>query len=156
MKAILLSDSHGDVTGLRWMLDQAWTRTGQVDAYFHMGDGALDMVHLSGYLRAHDPQAEIFCVRGNCDFHAPNVRDTEVVTFGGSRILMTHGHDFQVKTTLELLDEEAEQQNCSIALYGHTHMPAMDMGRVLKINPGAAQDGRMGFLERTEGRHRRA
>ncbi len=154
MKAILMSDSHGDAAGVRWILQQAWARTGQVDAYFHMGDGVMDFRSLEAYLLAHDPEAKLYCVRGNCDFYAPNTESSQVVTFGGARIFMTHGHHFQVKTTLELLDEEADSEYCTIALYGHTHQPAMDMGRTLMINPGSAQDGRIGFLEVSDGRPR--
>ena len=154
MKAILMSDSHGDAAGIRWILKQAWTRTGPIDAYFHMGDGVMDFKALEPFLLAHDPKALMYCVRGNCDFYAPNVENSLAVPFGGTRIFMTHGHYFQVKTTLEILDEEAESENCTIALYGHTHQPAMDMGRTLMINPGSAQDGRIAFLEVQDGKPR--
>ena len=50
MKAILMSDTHGDAIGVRWILDQAWARTGYVDAYFHMGDGAMDFISLKPFL----------------------------------------------------------------------------------------------------------
>ena len=154
MKAILMSDTHGDAIGVRWILDQAWARTGHVDAYFHMGDGAMDFISLKPFLLAHDPEAALYGVRGNCDFYAPNVEKSLVVPFGGTRIFMTHGHYYQVKSTLEIRDEEAESEGCSIALYGHTHRPAMDMGRTLMINPGSAQDGRIAFLEVNEGKPR--
>ena len=154
MKAILMSDSHGDATGIRWLLSQAWARTGNVDAYFHMGDGAMDFLSLEAFLHAHDAEAKLYGVRGNCDFYAPDVPNDRVVAFGGTRLFVTHGHYFQVKSTLTLLDEEAEAQECTIALYGHTHRPAMDMGRTLMINPGSAMDGCLAFLEVNEGKPR--
>ena len=149
MKAILMSDTHGDAVGVRWILNQAWIRTGYVDAYFHMGDGAMDFLALKPYLLAHDPDASLYGA-----FYAPNVEQAPVVPLGGTRIFMTLGHYFSVKSTLDILDEEAESQGCTIALYGHTHRPAMDMGRTLMINPGSAQDGRIAFLEVDEGRPR--
>ena len=154
MKAIVMSDSHGDQAGLRFLLEKAWTRTGHVDAYFHMGDGVMDLIGLEAFVRAHDPDCAIHGVRGNCDFYAPDIGRSLVVPFGGTRLFAAHGHDFRVKSTLTLLDEEAAQQDCTIALFGHTHEPAMEMRSVLMINPGSVMDSRLGFLEVTDGRPR--
>ncbi len=149
-----MSDSHGDAAGIRWLLSQAWVRTGAVDAYFHMGDGVMDLMGLEAYLKERDPHCQLYGVRGNCDFYAPDIPDSLTVPFGGTRIYMTHGHYLQVKSTLSLLDEEAGENACTIALYGHTHQPAMDMGGVLMINPGSVMDSRLAFLEVNEGRPR--
>ncbi len=154
MKAILMSDSHGDAAGIRYLCQQAWARTGPVDAYFHMGDGAGDFELVKPFLRTHDPEAQFYNVRGNCDFYPPGIPRQLTVPFGDTLIFVTHGHDYRVKMTLELLGEAAEDEGCTIALYGHTHEPAMDMGRVLMLNPGSVQDGRIGFLEVTDGRPR--
>ncbi len=153
MKALVMSDSHGDMAGLRWILGQARMRTGKVDAYIHLGDGAGDFRALETYMHSLDPEAQLWQVRGNCDFTG-DVPGFLIQPFGGTQIYMTHGHHQMVKTTLEYLDEEASGYACNIALYGHTHMPAMDMGRVLKINPGSVQDGRIAFLEVEAGRPR--
>ena len=154
MKALVMSDSHGSVDSIRYLCGEAWKRTGPVDAYFHLGDGAGDFRALEAFFHAHDPEAVLENVRGNCDFYAPNVPDQKTVRFGGTSILLTHGHHLCVKQGLYLLDDEAVRQECSIALYGHTHEPAMDMYSVLMINPGSVQDGRIAFLEVTEGRPR--
>ena len=154
MKALVMSDSHGSTDSIRCLCTEAWKRTGSVDAYFHLGDGASDFLALEAFFHAHDPEAMLLGVRGNCDFYAPGVEYEKTVWFGGARIFMTHGHHLRVKHGLYMLDDEAERCECSIALYGHTHEPAMDMYSTLMINPGSVQDGRIAFLEVTEGKPR--
>ncbi|MBQ8159874.1 MAG: YfcE family phosphodiesterase [Clostridia bacterium] len=154
MKALLFSDSHGDVSGIRYLSSMAWPRTGHIDAYFHMGDGCEDMLVAERVLRDHDPDCRIYRVRGNCDYFVPDLKDEQVVEFGGAKIYMTHGHRHSVKTTLSILDDAAVDAGCSIALYGHTHAAAMDMRSTLLINPGSVMNERIGFLEVEDGRPR--
>ena len=35
MRIIVLSDTHGEETTVRWLLEQAWRTLGPVDAYLH-------------------------------------------------------------------------------------------------------------------------
>ncbi len=154
MKALVMSDSHGDRAGMQFIVSQARQRSGRVDAYIHLGDGASDFLSLENFFRGLDSDCAMWQVRGNCDFSAPDVPLFRVVPFGGTQLYLTHGHRQMVKSTLAYLDEEAQGYACSIALFGHTHQPDMEMGRVLKINPGSIQDGRIAFLEVSEGRPR--
>ena len=55
MKAIVLSDIHGDDTTLRVTLEKAWPRTGPVDAYFCLGDGVRDFERVEMFIRAAPP-----------------------------------------------------------------------------------------------------
>ena len=153
MRILIVSDSHGDETGLRWIAQQCWQRWPHLDACLHCGDGARDFERLSAFFLAHDPGIALWGVRGNCDF-AAQVPEERVLSLGGSRLYLTHGHLLRVKQGLTLLDEEAERQECGIALYGHTHIQAMDTRRTLMINPGAACDGRYAVMELEAGRPR--
>lgn len=154
MKAIVLSDIHGDEATLRVTLEKAWRRTGAVDAYFCLGDGVREFERQEMFMRAHNPDALMFAVRGNNDFAAVGTPDTMVVPFGGTKVFLTHGHYLRVKQTLEFLDRAAEESGCTVALYGHTHCPDVETRRTLMINPGAACDGRLALLEITDGRPR--
>ena len=154
MKALIMSDSHGDRSGIRYLVEQARNRTGSLDAYIHLGDGARDFESLENFFHGLDPKAHLWQVRGNCDTLSCDAPRFRVVTFGGTSMLLTHGHEQMVKTTLSYLDDLARGYACTLALYGHTHQPAMDMGTVLMINPGSVQDGRIAFLEVDEGRPR--
>ena len=122
MRVIVLSDSHGEDTNLRWMLEQCWRMVGPVDAYIHCGDGARDFQRLENFIRARDGHALLIGVKGNCDFF-DDVPEITQITLGGVRILVTHGHRFQVKRTYAALDMEAKQRECRVALFGHTHQP---------------------------------
>ena len=42
LRALVLSDIHGDDTGLRWLLEQVWKDVGPIDAYLCLGDGVRD------------------------------------------------------------------------------------------------------------------
>lgn len=154
MKAIVLSDIHGDEAALRVALNRAWQRTGPVDAYFCLGDGVREFERQEMFLRGHDPDAQMFAVRGNNDFASFDTPDTLVVPFGGTKVFLTHGHYLRVKQTLEFLDRAAEESGCTVALYGHTHHPDVETRSTLMINPGAVCDGRLALLEITEGRPR--
>ena len=153
MRALLLSDSHGDEDNLRALIRECWKRHPHYDAYLHCGDGAREFERLRAFLLANDPNAMIHGVRGNCDF-AFDVPNDLVIGFGGTRIYLTHGHLLRVKQGLTLLDEAAESSGCTIAVYGHTHVQSTEIRRTLMINPGAACDGRLAALEVTDGRPR--
>ena len=154
MKAIVLSDIHGDDTTLRVTLEKAWLRTGSVDAYFCLGDGVRDFERVEMFLRGHDPHALMYAVKGNNDFAVLNTPDSMVVGFGGVNLFLTHGHFLRVKQTLEFLDRAAEEAGCQVALYGHTHCPDVETRRTIMVNPGAMCNGRLALLEVEEGRPR--
>ncbi|MBQ6174542.1 MAG: YfcE family phosphodiesterase [Clostridia bacterium] len=149
MKRILvLSDSHGYTTGVRMIAEEAWRIYGHFDAYLHCGDGAGDMDRMEEYFRGHDPHAFIAVVRGNCDGAGyEDIPSERIVNIGGTKIFMTHGHGLAVKSTLLMLNEDAYTSGCTIALFGHTHEPTMEMMSVLLLNPGCAHMGQYLVLE---------
>ena len=152
-RLLVMSDTHGEGDGLRYLLEAAWRQIGKkpIDCYVHCGDGIGDLEGCIDLIRARDPGAELCMVRGNCDFSA-DAPDFAVLTMGGARIFVTHGHRYHVKGGLMNLDYAAEERGCSIALYGHTHIADMENGRVLMINPGCTADRRMALLELEDGK----
>ena len=153
MRLIVLSDSHGDDFTLRWMLEQAWKTLGPVDAYVHCGDGAHDLEYLQNFIRSRDEHAAFYSVRGNCDF-CTDLPDQQVLHLGGARIFLTHGHRYHVKSTLSYLSDAASEHECTLALFGHTHIATAEMRSALLINPGSAAKGRMAVVEITNGKPR--
>ena len=87
---------------------------------------------------------EVVCVAGNMDFSSPYPTQ-RVHEVDGIRFLLTHGHTFAVHYSHRHLIEEAKQNQCQVALYGHTHVPfnAQENG-VLLLNPGSASEPRGG------------
>ena len=151
MRVIVLSDSHGEENNLRWLLEQCWRYVGPVDAYIHCGDGARDFQRLENFIRARDEHALLIGVKGNCDFFE-NVPELEEITLDGARLLITHGHRFQVKSTYAALDLEAKRRGCAAALFGHTHSACVEQRNVLLVNPGSAASDTLAVLHISGGR----
>ena len=61
------------------------------------------------------------------------------------KILLTHGHEFYVDFELNTLLNFARQQECSLAVFGHTHVPlTKEANGIFLVNPGSASRPRMG------------
>lgn len=137
MKILIVSDTHG----VHRNYDKVIEREGKIDMLLHMGDiegGELYIENTAG--------CPVYMVAGNCDFYSV-LPDEEEVQIGDYKILMTHGHRYYVARGTELLKKEAEMRGAQIAMYGHTHVPDIDIeGDVKVINPGSLsfprQDGR--------------
>ncbi|MBQ8202159.1 MAG: YfcE family phosphodiesterase [Clostridia bacterium] len=153
MRALILSDIHGDDTTFRWLLEQAWREIGPIDAYICLGDGVRDFERAESFIRARDEFALMYAVKGNNDWgvDAPNLR---IVEFGGLKLLMTHGHYYRVKSTMYYLTDAAREAKCDIALYGHTHIADVEPGVPMLVNPGAVCSERCALLEVENGRPR--
>ena len=111
------------------------------DGVFHLGDYDSDARWLSKRL-----DAPLISVAGNCDMFSKQPRMARAA-YGPHRIVAVHGHLQDVKYGYEKLSYYAEDQNATIALFGHTHDPFVGfVGPVLLMNPGALMDGRYGEL----------
>ncbi len=137
MRVAAFSDSHGDVTGLKWGIEEV-VKTGVPDAFLFCGDGARDFLSLENFMRTLNPAAQICAVRGNNDMGCFDVPDERVLAFDGVKIYMCHGHLLQVKNAMGYLHLKARENGCGIALFGHTHRGQIDeKGGVWLLNPGA-------------------
>ncbi len=129
MRIGVISDTHGSLARFEFAL----SRLGPVEALVHLGDlvrDALDIQARTGL--------PVHMVRGNCD-SAPGVPlETVIEPLPGIRLLISHGHQYGVKYSLNRLSFRAQELECQAALFGHTHMPQMErQGRVLLLNPGS-------------------
>lgn len=127
MRIAVVSDTHGSARGIELAVSSA----GEADAWFHLGDVLSDssaIARLTG--------KQVYSVKGNCDY---GKESTElVVTLDGVRFLLTHGHALGVKQDLMRLYYRAEELRCTVALYGHTHIPSINAWRgILAVNPGS-------------------
>lgn len=133
IKALVLADTHGH----KARIAQAVTRFADVDMILHLGDNCRDADVIRGITKT-----PVYAVRGNCDFAADT--DTELLlTLEGVRVLMTHGHQQNVKTSLLNLALYAQEQEAQVALFGHTHLPTEEYyENVLLYNPGSLGEPR--------------
>ena len=138
MKILVLSDSHGDVAGLR----DIFARESGYSLVIHLGDGERDTAPFFPM-----DGVPLVQVRGNCDFYS-DLPLSVLTEEGGKRIFCTHGHELHVKYGREMLRETAREKKADIALYGHTHVPVHEYDDGLYIcNPGSVRNGDYAVLE---------
>lgn len=138
MKILVLSDSHGDASAV-----ESAVLLERPDAALHLGDGASDMACAG---------VQYAAVRGNCDFRA-ELPDKRVLTLGGVKLFMTHGHMYGVKQGYMAAVMAAREAGADVLLFGHTHFPMYDMcGALHVLNPGSVRQGRYAVLEAADGR----
>lgn len=131
MKILLLSDTHGNLSGMQKALEKFGANA---DYIVHCGDGTRGEAK---WLRENVRHAGVICVRGNCDF-TDKLKDVEFFEVCSKRIMVTHGHLFGVKYELGNLSYKAEEQGAELVFFGHTHICADEtLGNVRMINPGS-------------------
>ena len=128
MKVLIVSDTHGQDENL----EEAVLREAPFDYLVHCGD-------VEGRETFIEALAECPCtiVAGNNDFFT-DLPHEEIIVLENYRILVTHGHYYYVSRNHDKLIEKAQECNCQIAMYGHTHMPVIEEeDGILVINPGS-------------------
>ncbi|MCR5652172.1 MAG: metallophosphoesterase [Ruminococcus sp.] len=131
MKILLLSDTHGNLSGMQKALEKYGKNA---DFVVHCGDGTRGEAK---WLKKNVSGAKVICVRGNCDFSS-ELNEIEFFDVYSKRIMVTHGHCFGVKYGLENLSYKAEEKGADIVFFGHTHICTDEtLGGIRLINPGS-------------------
>ncbi|MBR5224913.1 MAG: metallophosphoesterase [Clostridia bacterium] len=149
----VFSDSHGDQKALYDLME----KMGYLDAVCFLGDVSKDAMFLSDLCSGMPQQPAFYGVRGNNDL-ASMLPDSMIADLGGVRAYLTHGHLCAGPLALAY---RALENECSVALFGHTHIPfySYEQG-VLLLNPGSAGNycrggaARASVLEITGGKFR--
>lgn len=106
------------------------------DYVFFLGDGTStlkDLVFHSGF----------YGVSGNCD--TPLLQEEQIVEIDGVKILLTHGDKYNVKTDLTKLALRAQELECGVVFYGHTHFAEIDrFENITFVCPGSIADSLTG------------
>ncbi len=134
MKLAVVSDTHGKVQ----KADRALYKLGEIEGLLHVGDFYEDFLKLSRRLSL-DVLAG---VRGNCDqIYYP---ERLVMDILGYRILMVHGHQYNVKYNINSLKFAGQEAEADIVIFGHTHIAFSQTDwdnnaekEVLFFNPGS-------------------
>ena len=129
---MIMSDSHGRNENVELAIAQVREEIGEFQMLIHLGDvgDAREIESLAG--------VPCYIVRGNTDYDV-KLLNANVIEAGGHRIFATHGHLYQVDMRLDLLRFAALENDCDIAMYGHTHVPYLeeDPDDVTILNPGS-------------------
>lgn len=135
MRIIVLSDTH---RRFHHFYDIVKKHQKDAQLLIHLGDGRREVEEILDLF----PELNLVCVRGNCDLGSM-LPETQVVAAENVKILCTHGHNLSVKYTLEPLKKLAEENDCRIALYGHTHKSDTHYeGGIYFMNPGSPTEPR--------------
>ncbi len=128
MKLLLLSDSHGHTDRVLSVTD----RHKDIACVVHLGDYARDIKAVNEVYPALITEA----VKGNND-NSSEYPMEKIILFAGVKILITHGHTYNVGRELSSLISRAHRENARIAAFGHTHIPFVEeKDSIYLINPG--------------------
>jgi len=138
LKIVTVSDSHGNTDLLRRVINDC----SPFDLIIHCGDGLRD---ISG---ADIPGcSSVMKVAGNTDLHfccdADEILTEEILE---KKVMITHGHQFNVKTGLKDLLLYAERIDADVVIFGHTHSQFIQKGVPLLFNPGDLSAGCYGII----------
>jgi len=136
MEIIAFSDVHGDVHKLLTLSNEIE----HAEKALFLGDGINTMEVLDTRLAN-----KIIAVKGNCDLFCP-LPEELVIELAGKKIFMTHGHNYDVKISMNKIAAKALEVGADITLFGHTHVyqqknnivnvPAVKDGKYIKITLG--------------------
>ena len=119
MKALIFSDSHGNISVMKKVI----TSSPDADCVIFAGDGVSDAEGLQNEF----PEKMFFSVRGNNDYRLSPYgyeREGELLfVLEGKKIFLTHGHSFGVKSSLNSLFLKAQRDEIDLVIFGHTHIP---------------------------------
>lgn len=142
MKALIVSDTHGKDENIK----KVAALYPDVDMLFHLGDlqGSEDYIEAL-------MDCPVMMVSGNNDFYS-DLELEKTVVVGSHRVFMTHGHYYYISSGVGRLHAAAVEQQCDIAMCGHTHRPMIRQeGGVWLINPGSLsyprqEDGKYTYI----------
>lgn len=136
MRVGIISDSHGSLS----LLEKVIKKMGEVDAYIHLGDYITDADTV-----LKKTEKKYIVVKGNCDIQEGE--EEVVIQLAGKKLLITHGHQYNIKSGYNNIYYRTREEKADIVLFGHTHMPVSlwYKGRLF-FNPGSIAFPRGGSL----------
>lgn len=148
-KILVFSDSHGSSFVMKKLLENP---PAGLTAVFHLGDGSEE----AELLMRKYPMYAYIGVRGNCDFGDRKHTDVVYTERGGVKFMLTHGHAYGVKSSVDTACITADAEGAQMLLYGHTHIPddriiRCAVGDVRAVNPGSVRAAEYAVIEVTDG-----
>ena len=125
MQLLIISDTHGDKS----IISKVKAYYPNADVYIHCGDSEL--------VYGDEVLTDFYYVRGNCDRDS-QFTEEQIVQAEDRIIYVTHGHLYNVKSTLMPLSYRAQEVKANIVCFGHSHLlGAEKIGDTLYLNPGS-------------------
>lgn len=130
MRVLVISDTHGFHDNFEKIVDLY----APVDMVIHAGDVCGEETYFENALTC-----PVVMVKGNCD-SGRLLQSSGLIEAEGHRIFVVHGHNYEVNGGPWNLTDYAYRQGADIAVYGHTHVPAVSYDedfKVWAVNPGS-------------------
>ena len=144
MKILIVSDTHRKDENLKWVI----RKTKPFDMLIHLGDAEGSEYEIMKWV---DKGCDLEMIMGNNDFFSDLSREQEFF-IGKYRVFITHGHSYYVSMGTKELKKEARRRGVDIVMYGHTHVPHLEVdGNLTVLNPGSLSyprqaDRRAGYM----------
>lgn len=130
MQIVVISDTHGR----NEVFQELRLRHPQASAYLHCGDSETDEYTLDGFVS----------VQGNNDYYSSHPMEL-IINVKDLKVYMTHGQYLRSNNRFEALVQKARDYDCTLALYGHTHVFDLRViDGVTLLNPGSLHHNRDG------------
>lgn len=130
MKVLIVSDTHGSHSRLEKVIE----KEKPFDMLLHLGDVEGQEDYIEALV-----DCPVKIVKGNNDFYS-DLPNELTVELGNVKVYMTHGHMHSVYYGTAKIEQMARGQGANVALYGHTHMPAMERQKhMLILSPGSIE-----------------
>lgn len=150
MRILVISDSHNVI--LDSQIEDI-KKEGQFDLLIHCGDKYNDAEQFAEKLHIE----RVLNVPGNCDHSVIGIEPIIIQEIEGKKFIITHGHLFYAKLSINQLKAFAKKNKADIVLYGHTHKAKnVLIDNTLFFNPGSTmfpKNGKASFgvIEINEG-----
>ena len=125
-----ISDTHFQLMRAKKIIE---SKKQDIAMILHMGDNSADAREIQRLY----PNIPVHYVVGNCDYD-PSVPKEKIVEVKNKKIMITHGHHYDVKYSYQRISYAAEEKGVDAVLFGHTHVPEiLYHGTLLVMNPGS-------------------
>ena len=140
MKILVFSDSHNNLSLIKKAIER---HSEDTDLILHLGDCVSD----SKIFEELCPAIANINIFGNCDYFSCGFKayDEKILELWntGHSAFVTHGHNYCVNKTTDILFHKAKISKCSIAFYGHTHIAEIkERNGIILMNPGSSSNPR--------------
>ena len=143
MRILVLSDSHGDCR----TLEKAIKAQPTAEVVVYLGDGYRDFEHCKPLLEG----KRVYAVKGNNDMGCDYPK-SEVISVGGIKIYLCHGNWEFVDYSVGRLIGIAQDNDCTLALHGHTHVQEETYYDGVRVFcPGAIKSDEYGVIDIIDG-----
>lgn len=143
----IISDSHGDAKNFLSVLKECENCA----ALIFCGDGANDLATVLNCASQNIKIPKVIAfVRGNNDMSSFAIKksdgglqlikipDKQILEVAEHKIFITHGHCFGISAGIQTLAYAAMENQCDVALFGHTHIATVAKNNdVVILNPGS-------------------